>query len=374
MELYNGFVCHPTVCSVGSDYRIIVPTRCQMALSVLVDGEEYFNHSNGIILTSCRIQQITVPGERLNKAKQYTLRVRKVIKRLPYGSLTRRPVEITYPFRPIEKTEGLRIYQIADSHGIITEPVTAAKRFSKELDLLIFNGDIADSSENIERITTVYQIASAVTGGEIPCVISRGNHDLRGSAAEHLAEYMPGQNGRSFYSFRVGCLWGLVLDCGEDKPDDHHEYGYMVCCHAFRQEETDYIRQIIAQKQAEYEAPGVKYRLVISHVPFAWTDHPPFDIEQELFTEWCRLLKAEVKPQLMLCGHIHSQKISLVGGELDHKGQPCPVLIGSELNRRASPPYFAGMGLTLQNGCAEVVFNDKDSIKQTQTVPFPSES
>ena len=373
MERYKGFACHPTVCPVGNDYHIIVPTNFEMALSVLVDGEEYFNHSNGIVLTSCPIQQITVPAARLDAAREYTLCVRRVIKRMPYGTLTGRPVKITYPFRPIEKTEGIRLYQIADSHGIVKESVAAAKRFGEPLDLLVLNGDIADSSENIERITTTYKIASAVTGGEIPCVISRGNHDLRGAAAEHLAEYMPNQNGRSYYSFRVGCLWGLLVDCGEDKPDDHREYGHMVCCHAFRREESAYIRQVIAQKQNEYEAEGVKYRLVISHAPFAWTDHKPFDIEQELFAEWCRMLKAEVKPHLMLCGHIHNQIISPVGGELDHKGQPCPVLVGTKVDRRAKPPYYAGMGLTLQRDSAEVVFNTKDEIRLTQTVPFSAE-
>ena len=373
MNLYKGFSCHPTVCPVGDEYHIIVPTRFEMVLSVIVDGEEYFNHSNGIILTSCRIQQIAVPAARLDKAKEYTLRARRVIKRMPYCSLTGRSVKITYPFRPIEKTEHIRIYQIADSHGLVAEPVAAAKRFGGDLDLLVLNGDIADSSESLETISVTYQIASAVTGGEIPCVISRGNHDLRGSAAEHLAEYMPNQNGKSYYSFRVGCLWGLLVDCGEDKPDNHREYGHMVCCRAFRREETAYIKQIIAQKQSEYEAEGVKYRLVISHAPFAWTDHPPFNIEEELFTEWCRLLKTEVKPHLMLCGHIHSQIISPVGGELDHKGQPCPVLIGSTVDRRAKPPYYAGMGLTLQNDGVDVVFNTRDEIRRTETLPFSAE-
>ena len=344
-----------------------------MALSVRVGKEEYFNHSNGIVLTSCPFQQITVPAKKLDAARQYTLRVRKVIKRMSYCTPTRRPVEITYPFRPLEKTEGIRIYQIADSHGIVDESVAAAKRFSDSLDLLVLNGDIADSCETIERIATTYIIASAVTGGEIPCIISRGNHDLRGAAAEHLAEYMPGQNGRSYYSFRVGCLWGLLVDCGEDKSDDHREYGHMVCCHAFRQEESAYLKQIIAQKESEYKADGVKYRLVISHAPFGWTDKPPFDIEQELFTEWCLLLKTEFKPQRMRCGHIHSQKISLIGGELDHKGQPCPVLIGSEIDRHKKPPYYAGMGLTLRDDCAEVTFNTASEIKQTQVVPFPQE-
>ncbi len=369
MELFNGFVCHPTVCPVGRTYSIIVPTRYEMALSVLIDGEEYFNHSNGIVLTSCEIQKITVPAERLDRAKQYTLRVRKVVKREPYFTQTEEPVEITYSFRPIEKEENIRIYQIADSHGFITETAGAAEKFGN-LDLLILNGDIADSSENVESITTTYRIASEVTGGEIPCIISRGNHDLRGSAAEHLAEYMPDRYGKSYYSFRVGCIWGLLVDCGEDKNDCHEEYGHMVCCHTFRREETEYIRQVIADKQNEYEANGVKYRLILSHVPFAATFPEPFDIEQERFTEWCRLLKTEVKPQLMLCGHTHSQVISPVGGEMDHKGQPCTVLIGSEVHKRDRDINYAGMGLTLQSGCAEVVFNTMHDIKEKKIVSF----
>ena len=160
MELYKGFSCHPTVCPVGAEYHIIVPTRFEMVLSVIVDGEEYFNHSNGIVLTSGRIQQIAVPGKKLDAARQYTLRVRRVIKRMPYGSLTGLPVEITYPFRPLEKTEKIRVYQIADSHGLTAEPVAAAKRFrdevGDEIDLLILNGDIADSSEDLESIAVTY--------------------------------------------------------------------------------------------------------------------------------------------------------------------------------------------------------------------------
>ena len=34
-------------------------------------------------------------------------------------------------------------------------------------------------------------------------------------------------------TFRLGNLWGILLDCGEDKNDDRPEYGGTICCHAF---------------------------------------------------------------------------------------------------------------------------------------------
>ncbi|MBO5269618.1 MAG: serine/threonine protein phosphatase, partial [Clostridia bacterium] len=79
-----------------------------------------------------------------------------------------------------------------------------------------------------------HRIAAGVTKGRIPVVFARGNHDTRGKYAERLANHTPTDNGRSYYSVRLGKLWMLVLDCGEDKNDDHAEYGHTMCCHAFR--------------------------------------------------------------------------------------------------------------------------------------------
>ena len=73
-------------------------------------------------------------------------------------------------------------------------------------------------------------------------------------------------------------------------------------------------------------------RIVISHNPFTHTPPSPFDIEIETFSEWARLLREYVKPQVMMCGHTHKSYVTPVGGELDHKGQPCPVIVGSEVD------------------------------------------
>ncbi len=202
----------------------------------------------------------------------------------------------------------------------------------------------------------LYRIASSVTGGEIPCVFSRGNHDLRGHLAERLEQFTPNSFGRSYFTFRVGCIWGIVLDCGEDKDDGHAEYGHTVCCHAFRQRETEFLRQVIAHAGEEYAAENVKYRLVLAHNPFTNTFNEPFDIEFDLYGEWVRLLREHVKPHLMLCGHTHIADVWMPDSEQDAHGQTWPVVISSVPNKPAVT--FIGASVTLGEGEATVEFID----------------
>ena len=152
----------------------------------------------------------------------------------------------------------------------------------------------------------------------------------------------------------------MVLDCGEDKPDEVSEYGYTICFHQFRLRETEFINSVIENKANEYEADGVKHKLVISHIPFTFIDRPPFDIEQELYGEWARLMRDEIKPDLLLYGHLHRVEISPVGSSLDSQGQACTAIIGSKpIFDEQNGHSFIGCALTLrEDGNKRVVFND----------------
>ncbi|MCQ2483860.1 MAG: metallophosphoesterase [Clostridia bacterium] len=367
MNIYEGFHCHPTVCAVGNNYQIIVPVKFQMLFCVKVGDRIYYNHSNGIRISSAEIQRVTVPAKELDREKEYTVICKKMIERKPYRSVVdQNEIRITYSFKPIEKTEGINIYQIADAHGYIDETVGAAKNFNKDIDLLILNGDIANASDTFEQVITCYKIASGITEGTVPCIISRGNHDLRGKYAEVLVDHMPNRYGNSYYTFKVGCIWGILVDCGEDKVDSHEEYGETICCHEYRQDVTDYIKEIIDSKK--YLADGINYRLVLSHVPFSYKTKAPFDIEPEIYTEWCRLLKENIKPDLLLSGHLHEYAVSDFGGKYDTYGQPCPVIIGSELKKSKITnkiKEYTGVGVVLNKDSAEVDFtSDKGKFEQ----------
>lgn len=267
-------------------------------------------------------------------------------------------VEIPFDFIPVSG-ENIRAYHIADAHNRIEEPIAAVHTYEKEygkIDFLILNGDIPDHGGSIENFDAIYHIVGKITKGNIPTVFSRGNHDTRGIYAENIADYTPCQNGNSYYSFRLGNIWGLVLDCGEDKDDSSVEYGHTICCHDFRKAETRYIEKIIKDSDEEYNADGINHKIVIVHNPFTKILKPPFDIEQEIYTYWAKLLKDHIEPDLMICGHIHQLEIYEQGGEHDQLGQPCQVVVGSLPKEN----YFAGCGYEFGDNEIIVTFTDSD--------------
>ena len=46
-------------------------------------------------------------------------------------------------------------------------------------------------------------------------------------------------------------VWGLILDCGEDKADTSIEYGSTVCFHEFRLRETEFIHSVIENAEKD---------------------------------------------------------------------------------------------------------------------------
>ncbi len=322
------FVTAPIVYAVGHSYQIMIPVKEPCVMWVRVGDHCYYDDSNGILRSARTTHRMIVPMEVLNEEKQYTVCWRTVPERKPYFTVPGEEETYSSVFRPVGKSP-VRLYHIADAHNRVELPVAAGSYFGGELDLLVLNGDIPNDSGSVENFRNIHEIAGQLTKGEIPVVFSRGNHDMRGIFAEKIEEHTPTDNGRSYFTFRLGHLWGLVLDCAEDKPDKNAEYGFMNCCEDFRRRETDFIRAIIADAANEYDADGVENRIVISHNPFSETLRPPFDIEVETYTEWCRLLKEHIKPQLILCGHMHQTYVTHPGDERDHKGQPCPVFVAS---------------------------------------------
>ena len=352
----------PAVFAVKDQYQITIPVHTPTVLWVRVGENTYYDDSNGILRSDTDLHRVSVPMEELDAAGEYTVVWREVIKRRPYFSTVGEEQSATFAFRPIQN-DPIRAYMIADAHGLFEEPVGAAKKFEEtygKIDLLILNGDILDHSGEAENFMLYYKIAEALTGGEIPVIISRGNHDLRGKCAEKLADYMPSENGNSFYSFRLGNLWGVLLDCGEDKNDDHPEYGGTICCHAFRKRETAYLERLIANAAQEYLADGVEHRVVISHVPFTQISQEPFDIEQDLYAEWVKLLNENVKPEVLLSGHVHWAYITKPKDERDAYGMTFPTVVGSQV--RTKDLNFVGCGIIMEKGTIRIVFNDSNEI------------
>lgn len=352
-------VC-PTVFAVGDHYNIFVPFDAQVIMWVKVGDKLYYDDCNGILRSNTNMHKVELPMDALDEAGEYTVVYKKIIERKPYFPTSEPEREFSVKFRPVPCSGDINIYHIADAHNLVKEPVAAGQFWGDSLNLLVLNGDIPNHSGDIMNFNAICEIASGITQGCCPVVFARGNHDTRGIHAEDMPNYIPTMNGRTYYTFRVGCVWGLLLDCGEDKCDTHAEYGNTICFHQFRLRETDYIKEIIKNANREYAADGVTHKLVISHIPFTHINEAPFDIEQELYAEWTQLMRDYIKPDLLLYGHFHCVEIVQPGDQFDSLGQPCVAIIGSKpIFDKENGNSFVGCAVTLtENGKKRVIFND----------------
>ncbi len=372
-QIPECFATTPIVYAVGKNYQILVPVTCETLMWVEVGEKNFYDDVNGILRSNCTTHRMTVPMEKLDAAGAYKIRYRVVNERKPYYSDVSDVFEYSSKFYSVRE-DGARFYHIADAHNQVEKPVAAAKAFG-EIDFLILNGDLPDHSGDIKNFTTIHRIAAEITNGEKPVVFSRGNHDMRGIYAENIAEHTPTDKGNSYYTFRLGSIWGMVLDCGEDKPDDHVEYAHTICCADFRERQTKFIKNVIVKANKEYEEDGVEHRIIVMHDPF--TEYLPrraSERDMATYEEWAKLLREYVKPNLMICGHVHQGYITNVGDKLDRLGQACPVVVGSAPGRTSNPQtlglreeniYISTGFEVIPNGCI-VTFCGNNKIKYRQ--------
>lgn len=372
-NLPDVFLCHPAVYAVGKNYIITVPTKLNCYMWATVGGNDYYDDANGTLLHYRTVHKVTVPMSELDAAKEYTISFRLY----PIEPESPDVESYTVKFRPVDpNAEKINVYQIADSHGYIAEAIAAGHYYDsigETLDLLILNGDIISTSNKLDNFALVHKIAGEVTLGQVPVINARGNHDTRGTAAENYAEYMPSEDGNTYYTFRVGPIWGVCLDCGEDKPDDHPENRMSTVFAQFREEETEWLESVVNAENPEYLDEGIKYRMAVCHIPFARKCPPPFNIEQERYAYWCKLLGEKVKLNLMMCGHQHIFYVLTPGHELDALGQPCPAIVASRPEIIDGVIHFTGCAMTLSGDTAKAKYTDeKHIVKGEDTVDIVS--
>ena len=345
----------PAVCCAGDHYVICIYTPREALLRILIGDDVYTCDDNGVRISGQPVQKFDIPRAVLDGHGAYTLEYAFVNKRKPYFTQLCKPVSTPYRFFPAGKKEILRIAHLSDVHGRGERAIEAGSYFGDELDLLILNGDISSSSDTVEEVALPIRIANAVTRGEKPCILTRGNHDLRGTLADKLSAFYPTDGGRTYYTVDLPGYSFIVLDCGEDKNDDNAEYGGTAAFHGFRLRETAFLQRLAGTKDAPF---AENRKIVLAHVPFMYRDKDPkFRIEQDVYKEWCELCRG-MRPIFGLFGHVHKTAVFPAGDPFDALGFGSPIILGG----RPKPAPFSddveATFLTLHDGRAEIVFAD----------------
>jgi len=321
---------------VEKDYQILFLTKTDGIGWIEIDGERYTDEECGLLHYG-KMHKIPVCGAALDKARKYTVVFVEYKEKPVYYPKGEEVCREEYDFTPVTG-DDFTLFMFADTHGAVDVPLQAYRNFADkygEADLLLLNGDINDSSASIHHFEVSFALISGTVGGSRPVIYARGNHDTRGAASELLPGYSPTafRNGRreSYWSFRQGNLWGLVLDCGEDKCDTSIEYGGTIQFDTFRQRETAYIQNLLENAETEWAAQGIRHRIVFCHIPFNRYYKHPFDAGINYYDQWIRML-GEMKADLLLCGHLHA--VELVSGPDDrYKTSPFPTLVSSSAVR-----------------------------------------
>ena len=361
--------CNPCVFVVGKEYEILIHAKTKGIFSIVVGGVEYDPANSGVLSSEKTFAKIRIPQVALDKAKEYEVVFRETINRKGYFSRIADPQTQSFAFKPLEKTENINIYHVADVHYNYEVAAQATRYFGDDTDLFVVNGDIGEV-ETEQNYLETSAFVGEISGGKIPVIFSRGNHDARGKLAERYVEYFPANGVDTYFKFEIGCLSGFVLDCGEDKKDDHYDdhyeypwvYGGVNKFHAFRQRELAWLK--------EQELPSDKIRFAVSHIcpvqscSKKW-EGGTFDIERECYTAMNAELE-RMKLGFMLCGHIHHCYVMQPGDGQSYLPHNYPVVVGSKLFKekyvggRVIVEKYYGAAITVNKDKIDVKFVDQN--------------
>lgn len=314
-----GFAAQPVLANVGTNKIEVIVAPNDLAtgwveygltkqLGQIAEGS-----IQGLCQTSDRVLHFQISG--LEPGKDYFYRVH--LQRVVYHTNWRmeQTIEIQsdiYRFRTLDQNKNTASFVCwNDTH----ENEETLRRLNGMLsdhqpDFLLWNGDITNNIFREEQI--VGQFLNP--GGQdyatsTPLMLVRGNHDVRGRDALYLQDYITGPDKQYHFGFRQGPMACLVMDTGEDKPDNHEEYGGLADFKVYRKMQTQWLEHIIREPWFQ-SAP---YRIAFMHIPLIW-DRPSryrdWDGEcmgwicEDTYEQWHNLL-SKGGIQLVISGHTH---------------------------------------------------------------------
>lgn len=189
-------------------------------------------------------------------------------------------------------------------------------------DFVLFNGDMVSHMDTEQQIVDGFiGKAASMFASEVPFYMVRGNHEGRGQFAANFPKYFPTATGMPYYSFKSGPVYFVVLDGGEDKPDNDIEYFGLNQMDRYREDQAEWLKTVVESP----EFRSAPFRVAVIHVPpYGDTWHGNLH-SQELFLP----ILNNAGIDLMLCGHLHKH-VWLPEGKTK---ATFPILINSNMDR-----------------------------------------
>ena len=165
--------------------------------------------------------------------------------------------------------------------------------------LVLINGDsfhyVTTQQDLVDKLL---KPVTDVFATKVPFIMVRGNHETRGKFARDFKSYFAYPDDKFYQAFRMGSVFWIVLDGGEDKPDSHEVYAGTVDYDAYRLAQRAWLKEVLAS-QAFKDA---RFRIVVNHIPFFHSDEWHGTLHnRECFHD----LLNEARVNAVISGHTH---------------------------------------------------------------------
>ena len=224
------------------------------------------------------------------------------------GLATESPVYRFTTLDPAKPTVAFSV--VTDTHEDVARITKLMKLVDwSATDFLVHTGDAfhwLDSEEQLFR--NWLRPTTAALANRTPLMFARGNHELRGPFARELFGYIPTIEGRFYFARDAGPVHLMVLDTGEDKPDETNVYADLNRTTAYRNAEFEWLQQHVKSDARVAAAP---FRVVVMHQPrWGWLAEGP--------DRWIQLAN-DAGVDLVIAGHTHRFSYTAPGPQVPHK-------------------------------------------------------
>lgn len=281
---------------------------------------------DGLRQANGKVQRAVINNYDPTKPLRFRAQSRPIKEFKPYRTTFGEPqTSSERSLKPILRDGSVSFAIFNDVHNRIQNYPLLMAQAGGPVGFAVFNGDVLQDPQTEKEVEEhLLQPMAWFASQSIPCFFLRGNHETRGAFARHLRDYLVLPGGKYYAAMSFGPMRVVLLDTGEDKPDDNKEYSGLVDFEPYISEEIAWLKHEIASP-AFREAT---WRVVVMHIPPDWRKDPAelWHGQRRVNEKFVPLLD-QARVNAIISGHTHRAELI----------EPCP-----DKSRGFQFPVFIG--------------------------------
>jgi len=225
------------------------------------------NSTDGMIDAGGTLHKVRISGLKPGATYRYKVNPVEILKFKPYqvyygDTLKSKEYSFTTQNPDKKTTRFLVVNDIHTNGGKLANHLRSGDAGNS--DVVFYNGDMLDYFENEDQwLGPIIDTSVRYFATGIPFVLTRGNHETRGILARKLKDYLDYPDDRYYYSFDEGSVHFVVLDCGEDKPDNNRYYYGLADYDNYRLNQLEWLKREVQSEPFRNAA----FRVFVIHMP-----------------------------------------------------------------------------------------------------------